>query len=93
MPKGTAKKKKKKKTTQQNKTQSQKKKRNHKDESRIKWRLKKKKKINETKSQFFEKINKLINLQPDSSRKKRAQIIKSEMKKKLQSILQKLKEL
>ena len=27
-------------------------------------------KINKTKSWFFEKINKLMNLQPDSSRKK-----------------------
>ena len=27
-------------------------------------------KINKTKSWFFEKINKIINLQPDSSRKK-----------------------
>ena len=51
-------------------------------------------KINKTKSWFFEKINKIDNLQPDSSRKKGRGLksIKSEMKKeKLQWTPQKYK--
>ena len=50
--------------------------------------------INKTKSWFFEKINKIDNLQPDTSRKKERGIksIKSEMKKKrLQQTMQKCK--
>ena len=51
-------------------------------------------KINKTKSWFFEKINKMINHQPDSSRKRGRGLksIKLEMKKeKLQQTLQKYK--
>ena len=53
----------------------------------------KQKKINETKSEFFEKINKIDKLQPDSPRKegKGPKSIRSEMKKKLQPTLQKYK--
>ena len=49
-------------------------------------------KINETKTWFFEKIKKLINSRPDSSRKKRGfKSIKLEMKNKLQQTSQKCK--
>ena len=37
--------------------------------------------VNKTKSWFFEKINKLTNPQPDSSRRKRIKSTKLEMKK------------
>ena len=48
-------------------------------------------KINKTKSWFFEMINKVDNLQPDS-RKKREESTKLEMKKeKLQQTMQKYK--
>ena len=49
--------------------------------------------INKTKSWFFEKINKLTNPQPDSSRKKRKiKSTKLEMKKeRLQQTMQKQK--
>ena len=50
--------------------------------------------INKTKSWFFEKINKLTNPQPDSSRKKERRIksTKLEMKKeRLQQTMQKYK--
>ena len=49
--------------------------------------MKKTAKINETKAWFFEKLTKLINLQPDSSRKKvkgLKSIIKEMKKNKLQ---------
>ena len=49
--------------------------------------MKKTAKINETKAWFFEKLTKLINLQPDSSRKKGKglkSIIKEMKKNKLQ---------
>ena len=52
--------------------------------------------INKTKSWFFEKINKLTNPQPDSSREKERRIksTKLEMKKeRLQQTMQKYKEL
>ena len=50
-------------------------------------------KINETKSSLFEKKNKLINLQQDSSRKKERELksAKLEIKTKLQLTLQKYK--
>ena len=50
-------------------------------------------KINKTKSWFFEKINKITNLQQDSSRnERRIKSIKLEMKKeRLQETLQKYK--
>ena len=51
-------------------------------------------KVNKTKSWFFEKKTKLINLQPDSSRKKERRIksAKLEMKKeRLQQTIQKYK--
>ena len=50
-------------------------------------------KINKTKSWFFEKINKITNLWPDSSRKKRRiKSTKLEMKKeRLQQTMQKYK--
>ena len=53
-------------------------------------------KINKTKGYFFEKINKIDKLQPDSSRKKERRIksTKLEMKKeRLQQTMQKYKEL
>ena len=51
-------------------------------------------KINKTKSWFFEKVNKLTNLQPDSLRKneRRIKSTKLEMKKeRLQQTMQKYK--
>ena len=51
-------------------------------------------KINKTKSWFFEKINNMTNLQPDSSRKEERRIksTKLEMKKeRLQQTMQKYK--
>ena len=51
-------------------------------------------KINKTKTWFFEKINKLTNTQPDSSRKKERRIksTKLDMKKeRLQQTMQKYK--
>ena len=50
-------------------------------------------KINKTKSWFFEKVNKLTNLQPDSSRRKERRIksTKLEMEKKSQQTMQKYK--
>ena len=50
-------------------------------------------KINKTKNWLFEKINKMTNLQPDSSRKKRRiKSTKLEMKKeRLQQTMQKYK--
>ena len=66
-----------------NKAQSQQVGKNHKHQSRNKDKTIAK--VNETKSQFFEKI-KLINLQPESSRNKGRgpKSIKLEMKKKIQ---------